>query len=338
MMSKTYGVYAAGNALVDITVSVSEEFLAQHALKKGTMTLISQEKQRELLSALSSSVRTQQSGGSAANTLVALSQLGLPGFYACKVGEDTLGHFYLDNLQEAGVFTSKSKSLCGGGRTGTCLVCVTPDAERTMCTFLGATQDVSQDILDLEALSHSEWLYMEGYLCMGERSAEALHVAYQWAQKKGLRTALSLSDPSVVEQSRAQILKLLSAKVDLLFCNAEEAKLLTQQSEEDRILEHLSAYADQFVVTQGKKGAWAYDGRERRHIAPHPATPIDTNGAGDMFAGVCLYGLAKSRHLFEAADMAAFAASKLVEIRGARLPHSTFQELKKSTIFPPLQT
>ena len=332
-MPKTYAVYAAGNALVDITVSTAEAFLVQHGLKKGTMTLVSKEKQEKLLSALASVSHVQQSGGSAANTLVALSQLGPKSFYACKVGDDPLGHFYLQNLRESGVLSAENKALYKGGTTGTCLVCVTPDAERTMCTFLGVTQHFSKDILDTDALRHATWLYMEGYLFMGEKSREALRTAYAFSQKEGVRTALSLSDPAVVAHSRTQLLELLNTKVDLLFCNTEEAQLLTQQQEIRNILECLRTYADQFVVTQGSQGAWACDGYEQQHIPSYPAAPVDTNGAGDMFAGVCLYGLVSGKSLFEAADMAALASARLVETPGARLASTAFQELKKHKSF-----
>ena len=191
------------------------------------MTLTDYEQQTQLLAEFPLQRRLQQSGGSAANTSVTFAGLGGSCFYACLVGDDELGDFYLKDLQSAGVHTSPQHSLHEHGRTGTCLVIVSPDAERSMCTYLGVTQDAAPRLLNREILNCSEWLYMEGYLLTGADGLETLEEARAIASEDGTRTALSLSDPLVVQNIGDKFRKLLDPGVDLLFCNQEEARIFS---------------------------------------------------------------------------------------------------------------
>ena len=330
-MPKKYQLYALGNALVDIVVQVSEAFLFEYKVKKGHMTLVDSETQARMLSRFSPSARLCCSGGSAANTAVAFAQLGGRCFYACQLGDDEMGRFYLKDLRAAGVHSFIEKTLLSQGRTGTCLVMVSPDAERSMYTHLGCTGDISAEHVDEKVLQQAEWLYMEGYLLSEEKGTEALFFAKSIAQKHNIQSALSLSDPSIVAQKKDKILTLLEKKVDMLFCNQEEASLFTGTRDLERSCKLLEQFSRRFAITLGEQGALLYDSDTKQsYLVPTPsAQVVDTNGAGDMFAGAFLYGLTKKYSLKAAAQLGCRAASAVVAQLGPRLRPSKLKTLLK---------
>jgi len=214
-----YDIYGIGNALVDIVTEVSDQFLETHEVEKGLMTLVDADRQLQLVEAIDIHNSNMQCGGSAANTVIAASQFGAQSFYSCLVASDEMGHFYLKDLRENGVNTNLVEHELPEGVTGKCLVMTTPDASRTMNTFLGITSSFSKVQVDPDALRQSKYTYLEGYLVTSENGMEALLYARELAREHGTKTALTFSDPSMVKYFNEQMHKVTEGGVDLLFCN-----------------------------------------------------------------------------------------------------------------------
>ncbi|MEN8214174.1 MAG: adenosine kinase [Pseudomonadota bacterium] len=323
-----YHVYGIGNALVDKEFEVSDEFLEQQQIEKRMMTLIDDDQHLQLLDNLKQTfgLKKRAGGGSAANTMVAISQFGGKTFYACKVGDDEQGQFYMHDLHAAGVKT-RLDQVKKEGMTGKCMVMVTPDAERTMNTFLGITSDFSVNELHFEDLKASEYLYIEGYLVTSDLSRAAVCKAREIAAEHGVKTAMTFSDPSMVTYFRDGVDEILGDGVDLLFCNQEEAQTYTGMESLDEAIEALTRYADKLVITLGSKGALVVNGEGRIDIDAVSAQAIDTNGAGDMFAGAFLYAMTHGMSDRQAGELASRAAAKIVATFGARLEQSEHQAL-----------
>lgn len=316
-----FDVYAIGNALVDTEYRVTDDFLARQGIAKGMMTLIDEAQQEALLTALDSEfgMEKRASGGSAANTIIAVAAFGGQSFYSCKVASDGTGDFYVHDLHAAGV-SSNLKADRDAGTTGTCVVMVTPDAERTMHTFLGITSEVSVHELVPEALASSRWLYIEGYLVSSDSARAAVREARHMARANGIPIAMTFSDPAMVRFFKAGLAEMVDDGVDLLFCNEEEACLWSDAPTVAHALEALKPVARQVVITLGKDGALIWDGAREIRIPPSPATPIDSNGAGDMFAGAYLFGISRDWTPERAGALASKAAAAVVSQFGPRLP------------------
>lgn len=323
-----YDIYGIGNALVDSEFEVNDDFLNSHEIEKGLMTLIDEEKQHSLFNALNTEfgVKKRAGGGSAANTIVAASQFGAKTFYACKVANDEDGHFYGTNLHEAGV-DNRIADVHGEGVTGKCMVMVTPDAERTMNTYLGITADFSASELHFDELKTAQYLYVEGYLVTSDISRNAVLEARKVAAENDVKTAMTFSDPAMAAYFKDGLTEMLGEGVDLLFCNVEEAQTYTGTDNLDDAITALQAVAKKLVVTLGSDGAVVIDGEQRTSIAATPTTAVDTNGAGDMFAGSFLYGVTQGMSDAQAGKLASMAASEIVSVFGARLEQQTHQDL-----------
>lgn len=323
-----YHVYGIGNALVDKEFEVTEEFLAEQGIEKGMMTLLEDETHITLLNTLKSTfgLKARSGGGSAANSIVAISQFGGKTFYACKVGNDEQGQFYAQNLQEAGVNT-KLQDTPTEGSTGKCMVMITPDAERTMNTFLGITADFSENELHFDELAQSEYLYIEGYLVTSDISRAAAIKARQVAKENNVKTAMTFSDPSMVTYFKEGLKEMFADGVDILFCNEEEALTFTDTKTLEEAIKALSPKVGKLVITQGAEGASIIHQGETTKIAGQKAEAIDTNGAGDMFAGAFLYGVTHGLTDEQAGKLANSAAAKVVATFGARLSKAEHQSL-----------
>jgi sugar/nucleoside kinase (ribokinase family) len=318
-MSKKYDVYGIGNALVDIVVEVEDQFFEDHAVEKGLMTLVDEDRQHQLVSAMHIEEERMQCGGSAANTIIATSQFGGNSYYACRVSNDRFGQFYLKDLKSNGVDTNLTDATAPSGITGKCLVMTTPDAERTMNTFLGITADFGVAELNLNQLKDSTYLYIEGYLVTSPTAVEAMKLAKKTAQENGVKVALTFSDPSMVKYFADQMKEIVGDGVDLLFCNEEEAMLFTGTDNLMDAREALKKSAARFAITLGSNGAIIFDGDTFIDIESYKVDAIDTNGAGDMFSGAFLYGITHGHSYAEAGKIASLASSKVVSKFGPRL-------------------
>ncbi|MEE4659857.1 MAG: adenosine kinase [Halieaceae bacterium] len=321
---KEYKVYGLGNALVDTEIQVADEELAQLGVEKGLMTLVDAERQQALVDQLEGHLvaAKRASGGSAANTLIAVSRFGGRTFYSCKVANDENGDFYLADLEAAGV-DHNWHSDREDGTTGRCLVLISPDAERSMNSFLGISETLDTSHLDPEAIADSEYLYIEGYLVTSPTARAAAIAARQHAETAGTLTALSFSDPGMVEFFRDGLAEMIGDRgVDLLFCNEAEALGWGQTTELGEAVEALKQVARQFAVTLGARGALLFDGKDFIEVPGSPCEAVDSNGAGDMFAGAFLHGITHGRSFESAGRFASLAASRVVSRFGPRLSAS----------------
>jgi fructokinase len=287
-------------------------------VEKGIMTLVDEDEQHRLMTHLDAFEGNKGSGGSAANTLIAVSAMGGSAYYACKVADDDLGHFYLHDLKAAGVDTNINGTHIDG-ITGKCLVMVTPDAERTMQTFLGISSELSVNEIDDEKIKQSEYLYMEGYLVTSPSAREANIHARKVAEQHGVKTAFTFSDPAIVEYFRDGLTETIGDGIDLLFCNASEALAYTGKDNVHDAIDEIKTFARSCAVTLGGDGALIYDNGELHKIDATPVRAIDTNGAGDMFAGAYLYAITHGHPVPAAGRLASLAASKVVSQFGPRL-------------------
>lgn len=325
-MTARYHVYGLGAALVDTEIDVSDDDLNAMGVEKGLMTLVDETRQQQLLDHLAGHMvhSKRTCGGSAANSIIAVSQFGGRAFYSCKVADDDNGRFYRDDMRGAGV---DCHSQPDGGITGKCLVLITPDAERSMNTFLGASAGLAEVDLVPEAIAASDYLYLEGYLVTSPSGRAAAIRAREIAERHGVRTALSFSDPGIVAHFADGLREMLGRRVNLVFCNRQEALNWAQTDDLDRAVAALQQVADTFAVTLGADGALVYDGGQLHRIEPFAVKAVDTNGAGDMFAGAFLYGITRGCDFPTAGKLASLAAATVVSDYGPRLGRARQQQL-----------
>ena len=313
-----YDVYGVGHALVDLQFSVDEALLRDLRVGKGVMTLVDEERRGEVLRRLATAPVKKASGGSAANTVITVSRFGGRACYAFQVGDDDWGRFYRSDLSAAGVDSNPACQV--PGETGQCLVLVTPDAERTMQTFLGTSGTMGPHQVDADRIAACRFAYLEGYLLTTEDGFQACRRASVEARKRRVEVAVTLSDPSVVESFRGRFEVLAADGVDLLFCNEEEAAVFTGITNPEDAIRRLAARSSRVCVTLGAKGALTAEGGSApRLVEGFDAAAVDTTGAGDTFAGGVLYGLARGLSLADAARLGNYAAGTVVSAFGPRL-------------------
>ena len=313
-----YDVYGLGNALVDMEFAIEDEFLNRHDIPKGHMTLVDEAKIDALVSDLDGHAPQKMSGGSAANTLIAAQAFGARTFYSCKVAADSTGEHFLGDLADAGVVVNDNAGA-GQGKSGHCLVLITPDAERSMNTFLGVSSHLSTGEVDEAALARSSYFYVEGYLSSSEQALQAAVTARQIAEDNRVKTAVSLSDPSMVEFFRDNLTQILGNGVDHLFCNEEEALTWAGTESLETAIRELRDIARHINITLGAKGCLVVDATSQTLVPGNPVKAVDTNGAGDIYAGGCLYGWVTGMSPEQAAGLGNHAAAELVKHFGARL-------------------
>ncbi|HEY0744982.1 MAG TPA: adenosine kinase [Chryseosolibacter sp.] len=318
-MAKKYDVYGIGNALVDIVTEVDLDFFTKNEIEKGVMTLVDEKRQHQLMRAIDMKRSKMSCGGSAANTMIGVAQFGGSSFYSCLVANDELGQFFLQDLKRNGVDTNLRADKAPNGITGKCLVMTSPDAERTMNTFLGISSNLSPDNVDEEAIKASSYVYLEGYLVTSPNGLQAMKETKRIAERNNVKTTLTFSDPSMVKYFSTQMSEIVGASVDLLFCNEEEAMIFTGTDNLKDAREKLKGVAKHFAITMGANGAVIYDGDTFISIEPYKVKALDTNGAGDMFAGSFLYGITHGHSYAEAGKLASLASSRVVAQFGPRL-------------------
>ncbi len=322
-----YDVYAVGNALVDIEYHTENSQLSTLGIEKGLMTLIGETRQNSLIRHLGDSHESMACGGSAANSIIAIAQMGGRAHFDCRVAGDITGQFFADDLRQSGVYSKLDINHAPPGVTGKCLVFVTPDADRTMNTFLGVSAELDQSDIDHDAIAHSQYAYMEGYLVTADCTRNAAVRVRQIAEDRNVKTALTLSDPNMVLHFRDGLQEMLGEGVDLLFANEDEANELAQTRSLNETIDMFKNLSKTFAITRGKQGAIVFDGDNLLEIAPHPVEAVDTLGAGDMFAGAFMYALSQGMSYQQAGDLASIASSKIVTQFGPRLQAADTQEL-----------
>jgi fructokinase len=312
-------LYGRGNARGVIEYSLSDEELTELGIDKGLMTLVEQDTLEALFKRLAHKPKNIACGGSAGNTTLTTQAFGARTFYSCKVANDAMGDLFYQGLTQLNVATNLTEHGRDAGTTGRCLVKITPDAERTMCTHLGITQDFSDKELDEAALTHSRYLYIEGYLVASDSARAACITAKKTADTHQVKTAITLSDPNMIQFFKDGLMEMIGDGVDILFCNEAEAKLFTQTDDLSVATQVLKKSARTFAITLGSQGALIFDGQNEHLVPGETVKVINTVGAGDVFAGAFLYALTQNMSYLDAAQLANQAAGKVVTTLGPRL-------------------
>ena len=306
-------ILGIGNAIVDVICKVDEKFIAQNNLTKSTMKLVDEMELKKLLSKLK--IEETVSGGSVANSIVGLSQLGNKVGFIGKVSDDKLGNKYEEGLKRENVkfFYSKKKEVIP---TGTCLILITPDSERTMVTFLGTAGKINENDIDTNAVEKSEILFLEGYLWdEGEPKK-----AFEKAIKEANKVAMSLSDLFCVERHKTHFLDLVKNKLDITFANEQEIMSLINAKDIKTVINFAKELKKLIIVTRGEKGAVAINKEEIVECVAKENLKIkDLTGAGDLFAGGFLHGHVNGKSLKESLDIGTEMSSKVIQIIGARI-------------------
>ena len=324
----TYDLYAIGNALVDSEYDVSDAQLQTMGVDKRHMTLIDAARRTELLSHLQATSSRRTGGGSAGNTVVALAQLGGRAFYSCRVADDELGAFYTQDLIANGVATNLTHTQPTVGQTGSCMVMVTPDAERSMSTFLGATAELDHTALNEQAIAQSSIYYMEGYLAASPSGLQAALQGRQIAKDAGVALATTLSDVSMINFCRPGLDAIVGQNLDYLFCNEEEAQVWSGSQDLQVICQQFSQMARTVCLTRGPQGCVVLEGGQQTLVPAASVKALDTNGAGDMFAGAFLYAVTQGHRHAQAAWLANQAAAQVVSQYGNRLTRDVMGGIK----------
>jgi len=328
MSSHHYHLYAIGNALVDTEYEVSDAELQAMGVDKGHMTLIDAPRRAELLHHTQGRPARRTGGGSAGNTVVALAQLGGRAFYSCRVADDELGAFYAADLEHNRVASNLSHTRAPHGQTGSCLVLVTPDAERSMCTFLGATAELEASALHPKDIARSRVYYMEGYLAASPTGLQAALEGKRLAREAGVALALTLSDVSMIRFCRAGLDAMAEGGLDYLFCNEEEAQVWTGRQEMPEVAAALASLARVVCITRGSRGSLVLDGGAITAVPAPAIRAVDSNGAGDMFAGAFLFAASHGYPHDQAALLANRCAAAVVSQHGNRLKPEQLLSLK----------
>jgi len=317
MTDRRLDVLAIGNAIVDVIADADDEFLAREKMHKGAMRLIDEAEAKRLYSDMGPA--RELSGGSAANTVAGVASLGLKAGFVGQLGDDQLGAIFTHDIRSLGVeFDTPLRSDVGA--TARCLILVTPDAQRTMNTFLGAAQRLSPDAVDPSHVAQARILYLEGYLWDPEEPRAAMYKAIDAARAAGTKVAFTLSDLFVVDRHRADLMRLLEEKrLDILFANQAEIEALAQAADVDDAVGALKDRVGTLVVTRHEHGALAIrDGQRAEVTAERIDKLVDTTGAGDLFAAGFLVGEARGLGLERSLRLGAIAAAEVIQHYGAR--------------------
>ena len=306
-------ILGIGNAIVDVICKVDDNFITQNNLTKSTMKLVDEAEFKKILSTLK--IEETVAGGSVANSIVGLSQLGNKVGFIGKVSDDDLGNKYEEGLKKENVefFYSKKKETIP---TGTCLILITPDSERTMITFLGTAGKINENDIDVNAVKDSEILFLEGYLWDEGEPKKAFEKAINNSNK----VAMSLSDLFCVERHKPHFLDLTKNKLDITFANEQEIMSLIEVKKFEDVIDFAKEISRLIVVTRGDKGAVAINNNEVTECSAKRNLKIkDLTGAGDLFAGGFLHGLINNKSIKESLETGTELSSKVIQIIGARL-------------------
>ncbi|EIZ77656.1 PfkB protein [Novosphingobium sp. Rr 2-17] len=317
MTQPSLDVVAIGNAIIDVIANCPETLIDELGLSRGGMMLIDAEQATSLYAAMGPA--REISGGSAANTLAGLAALGAKCGFVGQVAQDQLGEVFTHDIQAAGIrFDVPARP--GNPPTARCLIFVTPDGQRTMNTFLGASHFLPPEALDEGVIADAAVLYLEGYLWDPEEPRAAMRKAIAAARAAGRKIAFTPSESFVIDRHRDDFLSLIAeGQIDVLFCNEHEMAALTQLDDFEAGLALLSAQVPVLVVTKGAEGAVALSGGERAQVGAEPvARVVDTTGAGDLFAAGFLYGHVRGKNLTDCLRMGAICASEIISHYGAR--------------------
>ena len=323
-----FDVVALGNALVDVLAYADDDFVARTGVEPGAMTMVDAARSDEIYAEMGPA--TEISGGSAANTAAGVASFGGRAAYIGRVSDDAFGKVFSHDLRSIGVHFD-SPPATTGAPTGRCLVLVTPDAQRTMCTFLGAGAELDESYVDEALIASSAVTYLEGYVWDPPAAKKAVRRAAAVAHQADQRVALTLSDPFCVERHREEFLELIEGHVDILFANEHEITMLYEVDTFDEALHRVRGHCEIAALTRGPHGSVVVAGDDVHVIDAHPVEVVDTTGAGDLYAAGFLYGLTHGHALATCGRLASLAAAEVISHLGAR-PAEVLAELARPLV------
>jgi sugar/nucleoside kinase (ribokinase family) len=315
-LDKIYDVYSLGSAVVDVQTQVDDNIITKLRSEKGSMQLISEVQLEEIMGIVNGMQCFKSCGGSAANSIIALTQLGGKGIFSNMVGGDEHGDIFCKEMANLGI--TFNYNLIQGHKTSTCVILITPDAERTMFTHLGASSYLSEEIVNEDLISKSKWIYIEGYILSIPKGQVIINKMLETAKKHNVKVAFSFSDIFVVDLYKSKI-SALADKLDLVFANKVETQRFFDIDDEQECFNQFKSSFKNVVMTMGSKGVKYCVHNESATEPSFKVKAIDTTGAGDMFAGTFLYGLTHDLTISQSIKLANFLSAKVVSQFGARL-------------------
>ncbi len=322
---KTLDVYGIGNPLIDILVDVADSELSILGVDKGVMHLVEDEKRNRIISHIESKPKKVMCGGDCPNTMIALSNLGVKAAIAGKIGADDFGAMYDEQILSHKVISRLKK---GSGHTGSSVILITPDSERTMNTHLGMCRNFTKEDVDEDMISSARFMYFTGYLWDTESQKEAILHAVSLAEKHGTKVVFDVADPFAVKRYRQEFLRLIEDHADIVFANEAEAKLLFDVDDAESAVSRLSSLCSIAIVKVGEHGAFVKKKDSGSLFIPsRKVKAVDTTGAGDIFASGFLYGLCKGMSLRDSGIFASYLASHIVAQKGAQFSKEKVSEI-----------
>ena len=322
-------IFGIGNPLIDLVIPVTDPDLIRLGINKGTMELVDQKRQKEIIDHFSDIKPQFYPGGSAPNTILACSGLGIDSYIAGKIGQDNFGDIYLDRLKSYGV---NSGLVNGNGTTGSSIILVTPDGERSMNTHLGMCRKFAPDDINVERLSKSKYLYFTGYMWDTDSQKKAIHKAISLAKEHGVKIVFDVADPFVVERNREAFLKLIREHIDIVFANERELNILFSSKNVHHAIDSLADIVQTGGIKLGKEGSVVFNKKKKYNIKPKPILVLDTTGAGDMYAAGFLASICRGSGYEEAGRVAVYLAEEIIQIQGAQFQKKEI-DILKSKIF-----
>ena len=329
MNSKMPKIYGIGNPLIDIVISAKDDDVNALGLEKGVMHLVDENRQKEIFEYFKDSVPLYHPGGSAPNTLLACAGLGVSALIAGKIGQDKFGAIYTQQVKEFGAI---SGLVQGNGPTGSSIVLVTPDGERTMNTHLGMCRDFSKDDIDVNQLAAANFFYFTGYMWDTESQKSAIMSAISIAKSNNIKIVFDVADPFVVNRNKDEFLSMIQRDVDLVFANQSELAILFKTDDYKNSADQLGGIVEMAGIKLGKKGSLVVNNREQSILPPRTITAIDSTGAGDMYAAGFLSALSNGYDCYRAGEVGGYLAEEIIQRLGAQFEIDKIKEFK-STMF-----
>jgi len=317
-------IYGIGNPLIDIIINAKDKDLNNLGLDKGVMHLVDEKRQKEILSYFSELIPIYHPGGSAPNTLLACSAFGINSLITGKIGNDKFGEIYIKQAKRFGVIPALVQ---GDGPTGSSIIIVTPDGERTMNTHLGMCQRFSKDDLDIKKLSRSRFLYFTGYMWDTDSQKTAIKTAINFAKKNNIKIIFDVADPFVVKRNKEEFLQIIEKDIDIVFANKSELEILFNTEDYNISSRKLGKIVNVAGIKLGKKGSIVVENNTQTLLPPRPIIAKDSTGAGDMYAAGFISSLCKGLKPIEAGKIGGFVAEEIIQQTGAQLNLNKIKEL-----------
>ncbi len=327
MKHESANVYGIGNPLIDVIVNIHDQELSSLGIHKGTMHLITKERRSELIEFIKDHEVTYSCGGSCPNTIIALASLGVNATIAGKVGKDSYGDIYREHLEALGVHNELS--VCDEP-TGSSIILVTPDSERTMNTFLGANREYCEDDIVPTSVEDADFFHFTGYMWDTTSQQQAIRKALSIAKEHGTKVTFDVADPFAVGRYRETFLNLIKNDCDVVFANSEEARILFDNYDAFECCRSMGKLCETAIVKNGKRGSFiSYKGKVMTIPVQGPVVPVDTTGAGDVYAAGFIYGLCKGYDIAKSGTVASILAGQIIQQRGAQFSPEKSRQLRE---------